>query len=75
MYVFRFLAFSLSLSLSLALQLKFYIFKFGCTIVDYLPTRKFPIIGQVAKWGLRTATVATLVGIYKFNTNDIGLFF
>jgi len=29
-------------------------------------------MGQVAKWGLRTATVATLIGIYQFNTNDIG---
>ena len=49
-------------------------FKFGCIVVDYLPRRKFPVIGQIAKWGLRTATVATLVGIYQFNTNDIGVF-
>ena len=48
--------------------------KFQCIVVDYLPTRKFPVIGQIAKWGLRTATVATLVGIYQFNTNDIGMF-
>jgi succinate dehydrogenase (ubiquinone) membrane anchor subunit len=48
--------------------------KFDCIVVDYLPTRKFPIIGQIAKWGLRTATVATLVGVYQFNTNDIGVF-
>ena len=48
--------------------------KFDCIVVDYLPTRKFPVIGQIAKWGLRTATVATLVGIYQFNTNDIGMF-
>ncbi|KAF8808848.1 mitochondrial inner membrane protein [Phlegmacium glaucopus] len=46
---------------------------FDCIVVDYLPTRKFPIIGQIAKWGLRGATVVTLVGIYQFNTNDIGL--
>ena len=40
--------------------------KFDCIVVDYLPTRKFSVIGQIAKWGLRTATVATLVGIYQF---------
>ncbi|THG95495.1 hypothetical protein EW026_g6170 [Hermanssonia centrifuga] len=41
--------------------------------VHYLHKRKFPILGPVASWGLRAATVATLVGIYQFNTNDIGL--
>ncbi|KAF8182631.1 mitochondrial inner membrane protein [Pholiota molesta] len=46
---------------------------FDSIVVDYLHPRKFPVLGQVAKWGLRTATVATLVGIYQFNTNDIGL--
>ena len=44
--------------------------KFNCIVVDYLPTRrKFSIIGQIAKWGLRTATVATLVGIYQFQSH------
>lgn len=47
--------------------------QFDSIVVDYLHTRKFPVIGQIAKWGLRTATVATLVGIYQFNTNDIGM--
>ncbi|KJA14228.1 hypothetical protein HYPSUDRAFT_49361 [Hypholoma sublateritium FD-334 SS-4] len=46
---------------------------FDCIVVDYLHTRKFPVLGNVAKWGLRAATVATLVGVYQFNTNDIGL--
>jgi len=49
--------------------------KFDCIVVDYLPTRKFPVMGQIAKWGLRSATVATLVGIYQFNTNDIGMLY
>lgn len=61
-----------SLSLKVTVELK--ILKFDCIIVDYLPTRKFPVIGQIAKWGLRAATVATLVGVYQFNTNDIGMF-
>ncbi|KAH7908752.1 SDHD, membrane anchor subunit of succinate dehydrogenase [Hygrophoropsis aurantiaca] len=46
---------------------------FDSMIVDYLHARKFPILGPIATWTLRTATVATLVGIYEFNTNDIGL--
>ncbi|KAF5313912.1 hypothetical protein D9619_013069 [Psilocybe cf. subviscida] len=46
---------------------------FDSCLVDYLHPRKFPVIGRVATWALRTATVATLVGVYQFNTNDIGL--
>ncbi|PPQ86567.1 hypothetical protein CVT25_006159 [Psilocybe cyanescens] len=46
---------------------------FDSCLVDYLHPRKFPVLGKVATWTLRTATVATLVGLYQFNTNDIGL--
>ncbi|KAG2368602.1 mitochondrial inner membrane protein [Suillus spraguei] len=46
---------------------------FDSMIVDYLHKRKFPIIGPIATWTLRTATVGVLVGVYQFNTNDIGL--
>ncbi|KAH9916731.1 mitochondrial inner membrane protein [Epithele typhae] len=46
---------------------------FDSLVVDYLHPRKFPVLGQVAKWTLRTATVGVLVGVYQFNTNDIGL--
>jgi len=46
---------------------------FDSMLVDYLHPRKFPILGKVATWTLRGATVATLVGIYQFNTNDVGL--
>jgi len=41
-------------------------------VVDYLHKRKFPIIGPITTWTLRTATVGVLVGVYQFNTNDIG---
>ncbi|KAK0236929.1 mitochondrial inner membrane protein [Armillaria nabsnona] len=41
--------------------------------VDYLHKRKFPILGPIMTWSLRTATVGVLVGVYQFNTNDIGL--
>ncbi|KAJ8494724.1 hypothetical protein ONZ45_g13141 [Pleurotus djamor] len=46
---------------------------FDSVVVDYLHPRKFPVIGRIATWGLRTATVGVLVGVYQFNTNDIGL--
>jgi succinate dehydrogenase (ubiquinone) membrane anchor subunit len=41
-------------------------------IVDYVHKRKFPIIGPILTWTLRSATVGVLVGVYQFNTNDIG---
>ena len=43
-------------------------------LVDYLHKRKFPILGPIATWTLRTATVGVLVGVYQFNTNDIGAY-
>ena len=43
-------------------------------LVDYLHKRKFPILGPIATWTLRTATVGVLVGVYQFNTNDIGTY-
>ena len=45
---------------------------FDQVLVDYLHKRKFPVLGPLASWALRGVTVATLVGIYQFNTNDIG---
>ncbi|KAG2142973.1 SDHD, membrane anchor subunit of succinate dehydrogenase [Suillus clintonianus] len=46
---------------------------FDSMIVDYVHPRKFPILGPVMTWTLRSATVGVLVGVYQFNTNDIGL--
>ena len=46
---------------------------FDTMLVDYVHKRKFPVIGPMATWALRTATVGVLVGVYQFNTNDIGL--
>lgn len=42
--------------------------------MDYLHARKFPILGPLFTWTLRATTVAVLVGVYQFNTNDIGVF-
>jgi len=46
---------------------------FDSIVVDYLHPRKFPILGRVLTWTLRATTVGVLVGVYQFNTNDIGL--
>ncbi|KDN39610.1 hypothetical protein K437DRAFT_270230 [Tilletiaria anomala UBC 951] len=42
-------------------------------VADYLHKRKYPILGPVSSWGLRAATLASIYGLYEFNTNDIGL--
>lgn len=41
---------------------------FDSMLVDYVHDRKFPVLGPVAKWGLRTVTLSVLVGVYQFNT-------
>ena len=41
-------------------------------LVDYLHPRKFALLGKVLPWVLRATTVGVLVGVYQFNTNDIG---
>jgi len=41
--------------------------------VDYIHERKFPVVGQIAKWGIRALTTGALVGVYSFNTQDVGL--
>lgn len=46
---------------------------FDSMLVDYLHPRKFPYSGPLMKWTLRTVTLGVLVGVYQFNTNDIGL--
>ena len=46
--------------------------QFDAMLVDYLHPRKFPTLGPIVTWGLRAATSGVLVGVYQFNTNDIG---
>jgi hypothetical protein len=40
--------------------------------VDYVHKRKFPTLGPILTWTLRVTSLAVGVGIYQFNTNDIG---
>jgi succinate dehydrogenase (ubiquinone) membrane anchor subunit len=46
--------------------------KFDSVLVDYLHKRKFPKLGPLITWTLRLTSVAVGVGVYQFNTNDIG---
>ncbi|KAJ4498885.1 CybS-domain-containing protein, partial [Lentinula lateritia] len=45
---------------------------FDSSAVNYLHPCKFSVLGLIVKWTLRAATVGTMVGVYQFNTNDIG---
>jgi CybS, succinate dehydrogenase cytochrome B small subunit len=40
--------------------------------VDYVHKRKFPRLGPLLTWTLRLTSFAVGVGVYQFNTNDIG---
>jgi hypothetical protein len=46
--------------------------QFDSVVVDYLHARKFPRLGPAVTWGLRATTAGVLVGVYQFNTNDVG---
>lgn len=46
---------------------------FDSMVVDYLHPRKFPVIGAISKWSLRLLTLGAAVGVYQFNTEDVGL--
>ncbi|KAI0296728.1 CybS-domain-containing protein [Multifurca ochricompacta] len=46
---------------------------FDALLVDYVHKRKFPKLGPLLSWTLRATTLAVGVGVYQFNTNDVGL--
>ncbi|TDL26038.1 SDHD, membrane anchor subunit of succinate dehydrogenase [Rickenella mellea] len=46
---------------------------FDNILIDYIHPRKFSVLGPTLKWGLRALTAGALVGVYQFNTNDVGL--
>ncbi|KAH9979472.1 CybS-domain-containing protein [Lactifluus volemus] len=45
---------------------------FDAILVDYVHKRKFPLLGPLLTWTLRLTSFAVGVGVYQFNTNDIG---
>ncbi|KAG0126510.1 CybS-domain-containing protein [Tuber indicum] len=46
---------------------------FESMIVDYIPHRRYPTLRKGAMWALKGATVLVLVGLYEFETNDVGI--
>jgi len=46
---------------------------FDQVLIDYIHPRKFPLLGPLMKWVLRGLTAGVLVGVYQFNTTDVGL--
>ena len=42
-------------------------------IIDYLPKKRVPKTRAVAWWGLRAGTIVVAIGLYEFETNDVGL--
>ncbi|TVY90922.1 Succinate dehydrogenase [ubiquinone] cytochrome b small subunit, mitochondrial [Lachnellula willkommii] len=46
---------------------------FEALIVDYIPPKRLPNSRKAFDWGLKLATVVVGVGLYEFETNDVGL--
>ena len=46
---------------------------FGAIITDYLPKRKFPVVYRFARGALYASTAITIYGLYKYNTEDVGI--
>lgn len=42
-------------------------------IIDYVPWKRLPKTRVFFMWGLRAATLTVAVGLYEFETNDVGL--
>ena len=42
-------------------------------IVDYVPAKRLPKTRVMFWWGLRAATLTVAIGLYEFETNDVGL--
>lgn len=46
---------------------------FQACITDYFPTWRVPGIRRTLGWTLNIATVLVLIGLYEFETNDVGI--
>ncbi|KAI9876154.1 MAG: membrane anchor subunit of succinate dehydrogenase, Sdh4 [Pleopsidium flavum] len=46
---------------------------FQSIIIDYIPSKRLPKTRSLFIWGLRGATLLVGVGLYEFETNDVGL--
>ncbi|KAI1765067.1 CybS-domain-containing protein [Hypoxylon sp. FL1150] len=46
---------------------------FQSVLIDYIPNSRYPRARKAAMWLLRAATALAGVGLYEFETNDVGL--
>ncbi|KAI1638308.1 CybS-domain-containing protein [Biscogniauxia mediterranea] len=46
---------------------------FQSIIIDYVPTSRYPRLRKGCMWLLNAATVLVGVGLYEFETNDVGV--
>ncbi|PON30752.1 succinate dehydrogenase (ubiquinone) membrane anchor subunit [Trichoderma gamsii] len=46
---------------------------FQSVLIDYIPNRTYPGLRKFFWWGLNLATVTVGVGLYEFETNDVGV--
>ncbi|MCJ1422704.1 membrane anchor subunit of succinate dehydrogenase, Sdh4 [Sticta canariensis] len=46
---------------------------FQSMIIDYIPGKRLPKTRALFWWGLRGATLLVAVGLYEFETSDVGL--
>jgi succinate dehydrogenase (ubiquinone) membrane anchor subunit len=46
---------------------------FESVLIDYIPNKRLPKTRVVMWWGLRAATLLVAVGLYEFETNDVGI--
>lgn len=46
---------------------------FRSIIIDYVPQKRAPTWRRVFMWGLKAGTLIVAVGLYEFETNDVGL--
>ncbi|KAF4343191.1 mitochondrial succinate dehydrogenase subunit D [Fusarium beomiforme] len=46
---------------------------FQQVVIDYIPSRTYPGLRKLFNWLLNIATVLVGVGLYEFETNDVGI--
>ncbi|KAG6233843.1 hypothetical protein E4U26_000392 [Claviceps purpurea] len=46
---------------------------FQAVVIDYIPKRTYPGLRKLFWWGLNAATLTVGIGLYEFETNDVGV--
>ena len=41
--------------------------------IDYVPNGTYPTLRKIVMWGLNLATALVGLGLYEFETNDVGI--